>query len=88
MANHCLKIFPAAFLAHTRQFAACTRSLAQQLRAVAHGAICLGASGIDTQVQWHAWTLIHLPTTFTFAFNHFSRIMAWQTKLFHALANC
>src|SRR3954465_8547828 len=80
LADHGLKIVPAAFLAHTRQFAACTRGLAQQLRAVAHGAVCLGASGVNTQVQWHDWTLIHLPTTFTFAFRHFSRIMAWQTN--------
>ena len=44
---------PCSF-AHTRQLAACTRSLAQQLRAVADSAVCLGiASGIDSQVQWH-----------------------------------
>src|SRR6267154_6546115 len=88
LANYCLKIFPATFFAYARQFAACTRSLAQQLRAVAHGAICLGASGVDTQVQWHDWTLIHLPTTFTFALAHFSRIMACRTKPIHATANC
>src|ERR1043166_8019280 len=82
LANYRLKIFPAALLAHARQFAACPRGLAQQLRAVAHGAVCLGASGVNTQVQWHDWTLIHLPTTFTFAFKHFSRIMAWRTTPF------
>jgi hypothetical protein len=71
LAYYCLKIFAAAFFAHARQFAACTCSLAQQLRAIAHGAICFGASGVNTQVQWHDWTLIHLPTTFTFAFKHF-----------------
>jgi hypothetical protein len=86
--NHRLEVFAAAFLAHARQFAACARGLAQQLRAIAHGAVCLGASGVNTQVQWHDWTLIHLPTTFTFAFKHFSRIMAWQTKPIHATANC
>src|SRR6478735_12079739 len=86
--DHCLQVFPAAFLAHARQLAACARGLAQQLRAIAHGAVRLGASGVYTQVQWHDWTLIHLPTTFTFAFKHFSPIMACQTKPIHATANC
>src|SRR3954454_22154683 len=88
LANYCLKIFAAALFANARQFAARTRGLAQQLRAVAHGAVCLGASGVNTQVQWHDWTLIHLPTTFTFAFRHFSRIMTWHIYPFHAIANC
>jgi hypothetical protein len=56
-----LQGFAALFFAHTRQFAACTRGLAQQFRAIAQGAVRLGASGIDPKVQWHDWTLLHLP---------------------------
>jgi len=60
-AHPSLKIFPAALLAHTRELAACTRSLAQQLRAVAHGTIRLGAPRIDSQVQWHVWVYFIFP---------------------------
>src|ERR1700686_4817464 len=47
-ANHSLEVFAAAFLADARQLAACTRGLAQQFRAIAYRAVCLGASGIDS----------------------------------------
>src|SRR5580765_7049803 len=80
LADHGLQVFATALLADARQFTACTGGLAQQLRAVAHSAVCFGASSVNSQVQWHGWTLIHLPTTLSFAFKHFSRIMAWQTK--------
>jgi hypothetical protein len=48
-----LQVLPASFFAHARQFAACARGLAQQLRAVAHSAVCLRSSGINSEVQGH-----------------------------------
>jgi hypothetical protein len=88
LADYGLQIFTATVFTHARQFATGPGRLAQQLRAVAYSAVCLGAARIDSQVQWHDWTLFQLPATFIFAFNRFSRIMAWQTKLLHATANC
>jgi hypothetical protein len=53
LVNHRLQVFPAPFFAHARQFAACARGLAQQLRAVAHSAVRLRSSGINSEVQGH-----------------------------------
>src|SRR5690349_18651220 len=78
LADYGLQIFAATVLTHARQLATGSGGLAQQLRAVAHSAICLGTARIDSQVQWHGWTLFQFPVTFIFAFNRFSRIMAWQ----------